>query len=86
MTHYEVGDVRAKMSISDRNTRIALADAFRNLERSGATLAQIALRFVLDQPAFATTVVGIKTPQQALENFSSVDMLPFAKLVQDSGL
>ncbi|MGW5840029.1 aldo/keto reductase [Methylorubrum extorquens] len=85
-TAYEPGDVRARMSAGDRKISISLAHAFRNLAGSGATLAQIALRFVLDQPAITTAIVGIKTPEQARENFASARLPPFETLVQDFGL
>lgn len=53
----------------------ALAAAARHvkgaLETDGRTLAQAALRFVLDNEAVSTVIPGCKTPDQAKENMSA---------------
>lgn len=79
-TTYEAGDMRAEWPLEARRARIALCEFFRPLERSGFSLAQIALRFVLDEPKVSTTIVGIKTPLQAEENFTAPDLPSFAAL------
>jgi hypothetical protein len=35
---------------------------------------------VLDEPAIATTIVGIKTPAQAMEDFAARELPPFERL------
>jgi aryl-alcohol dehydrogenase-like predicted oxidoreductase len=37
--------------------------------RTGSSAAQLALKFVLDNPAVSTVIVGTKTVAQADENF-----------------
>jgi aryl-alcohol dehydrogenase-like predicted oxidoreductase len=49
---------------------IALGHRVRELAaRTGASAAQLALKFVLDNPAVSTVIVGTKTVAQAAENF-----------------
>lgn len=77
-TTYGPGDVRGEWPIADRKLRISLAESLRYLEQPGVSLAQAALRFVLDEPAITTTIVGIKTPEQARENFEAVNLSPLS--------
>jgi len=79
-TQYEEGDMRGEWPLEARRARIALCESFRNLEHPGASLAQIALRFVLDEPAISTVIVGIKTRAQAVEDFAAPDLPSFADL------
>jgi aryl-alcohol dehydrogenase-like predicted oxidoreductase len=79
-TDYGYGDVRAEFGTEERKARVVLADSLSYLERSGVTRPQAALRFVLDEPLIATTIVGIKTPAQARENFRAVDLPSFEYL------
>ena len=81
-TIYEEGDMRAEWSVDARRARIALCECFRQLERSGFTMAQIALRFVLDEPVVSTAIVGIKTPAQAAEDFAAPELPSFADLYE----
>ncbi|MCZ6875374.1 MAG: aldo/keto reductase [bacterium] len=51
--------------------QVQSAEKFRHLEHPGQrTLAQTALRFVLDEPTVSVTIPGIKTPMQARENLA----------------
>ncbi|MFC5994083.1 aldo/keto reductase [Pseudonocardia hispaniensis] len=77
---YGAGDLRGRWPPARRRIYIALAEVFRHHERPDRTMAQAALRFVLDEPAFATTIVGIKTPAQARENVAATGLPPFAEL------
>ena len=43
-------------------------------------MAQAALKFVLDQPAIATTIVGVKAPSQVVENWHACAIPSFAEL------
>jgi aryl-alcohol dehydrogenase-like predicted oxidoreductase len=79
-TQYLAGDNRAHWPLGRRRLFIALANTLRRLERPNVTLAQAALRFVLDEPAISTTVVGIKTPEQARENFAATEVPSFVDL------
>ena len=42
----------------------------------GATLAQLALRWILDFPEVSTVIPGAKTPAQARENALAADLPP----------
>jgi aryl-alcohol dehydrogenase-like predicted oxidoreductase len=79
-TAYGPGDNRGRWSLQRRRMLLALVQALRRLEQPGVTLAQAALRFVLDEPAVSTTIVGIKTPGQARSNAQATRLASFAEL------
>ncbi|WP_437542246.1 aldo/keto reductase [Sorangium sp. So ce367] len=79
-TRYGAGDNRGHWPMGRRRLFVALANALRRLERPGVSLSQAALRFVLDEPAISTTIVGIKTPEQARENFGATQVPSFQEL------
>jgi aryl-alcohol dehydrogenase-like predicted oxidoreductase len=81
-TRYEPGDVRADLPDHVRRTYIALAESCRYLEGPRVSLTQAALRFVLDEPAIATVIVGIKTPEQVRENFAAAQVPCFEYLAR----
>lgn len=70
-TRYGDGDNRAAWPVSRRSLLIELANSLRGLARPETTLAQAAIRFVLDEPAISSVIVGIKTPEQAAENIGA---------------
>ncbi len=76
-TKYEPGDIRASWPNNYRSHKIRLAETLRFLEKPGRSLTQAALRFVLDEPAVSTMLVGMKTAQQARENFAVSDLPSF---------
>jgi aryl-alcohol dehydrogenase-like predicted oxidoreductase len=82
-TVYGEGDNRGRWPAARRAVFSSLAAAVRGLARDGVTLAQAALRFVLDEPAITTTIVGIKTPAQARENFGAV-AVPHLALLEEA--
>ena len=68
---WEKGDIRARMPRPYVTQMAALGQRVRELaEKSGMTAAQLALKFVLDQPAIATVIVGMKTVAQVEENLA----------------
>src|SRR4030095_8043766 len=77
---YEDGDIRGELSEESRRVRIALADSLRPKAAGAPTLAQLALRFVLDEPVVSTTIVGLMSPQQVEENFVASAIRSFADL------
>lgn len=79
-THYGPGDNRGRWPLARRQVFCALVDTLRRLEQPGVTQAQAALRFVLDEPAIATTIVGIKTPEQARVNAAATALPRFHEL------
>ena len=68
---WEKGDIRARMPRPYVTQMAALGQRVRELaEKSGVTAPQLALKFVLDQPAIATAIVGMKTVAQVEENLA----------------
>ncbi len=68
---WETGDVRARMPAPYVAQLAALGQRVRDLaDRSGYSAAQLALKFVLEEPAVATAVVGMKTVRQVEDNLS----------------
>jgi aryl-alcohol dehydrogenase-like predicted oxidoreductase len=67
---WDKSDIRARMPQQYVTQLIALGHRVRELAaRTGASAAQLALKFVLDNPAVSTVIVGTKTVAQAAENF-----------------
>jgi aryl-alcohol dehydrogenase-like predicted oxidoreductase len=52
----------------------AAVDELKPLVPSGATLAQLALRWILMHPAVTCAIPGAKTPEQAESNVASADL------------
>jgi len=68
---FHVGDIRHSFP-SDYISQLTLAtDRLRFLESNSRTLAQAALRFVLDHRDISTVIPGAKTPEQVDEDFAS---------------
>lgn len=57
---------------------VAIADHLATLTPAGMTTAQMALRWILDQPAVTTVIAGATRPEQVAENAacSGLDPLP----------
>lgn len=55
---------------------VAMADDLVRMTPAGLTTAQMALRWILDQPAVSTVIAGATRPQQVVENASSSDLDP----------
>jgi aryl-alcohol dehydrogenase-like predicted oxidoreductase len=67
---WDKGDIRSRMPQQYVTQLTALGHRVRELAgRTGKTAAQLALKFVLDNPAVSTVIVGTKTVAQADENF-----------------
>jgi aryl-alcohol dehydrogenase-like predicted oxidoreductase len=74
---YGPGDIRSSFSTGQRRLRIRLAASLRPPEPAapgGPTAAQLALRYVLDEPRVATAVVGLKTAAQVKECFGALEL------------
>ena len=68
---WDKGDIRARMPQQYVTQLTTLGQRVRDLAgRAGCTAAQLALKFVLDNPAVSTVIVGTKTAGQADENFA----------------
>jgi aryl-alcohol dehydrogenase-like predicted oxidoreductase len=69
---WERGDIRGRMPRAYIAQLVTLAQRIQELARkSGASAAQLALKFVLDHPAVSTVIVGMKTVAQVEENLAA---------------
>jgi aryl-alcohol dehydrogenase-like predicted oxidoreductase len=67
---WDKGDIRSRMPQQYVAQLTALGHRVRELaSRTGKSAAQLALKFVLDNPAVSTVIVGTKTVSQADDNF-----------------
>ncbi len=60
----------------DFETGLAAVEELRPLVPEGATLAQLALRWILMFDAVSTIIPGAKTPEQARANAAAADLPP----------
>ncbi len=74
--HGEDFDVGETFAGVDYETGLAAVDELRALVPPGATLAQLALRWILMHPGVTTTIPGAKTPEQARANAAAADLAP----------
>jgi aryl-alcohol dehydrogenase-like predicted oxidoreductase len=67
---WDKGDIRSRMPQQYVRQLTALGGRVRDLAaRTGSSAAQLAIKFVLDNPAVSTAIAGTKTVAQAEENF-----------------
>jgi aryl-alcohol dehydrogenase-like predicted oxidoreductase len=74
--HGESFDVGETFAGLDYETGLDLVEELRALVPHGATLAQLALRWILMTDAVTTAIPGAKTPGQALANAAAADLAP----------
>ena len=74
--HGESFDVGETFSGVDYETGLALVEELRPLVPAGATLAQMALRWILMNEAVTAAIPGAKTPDQARANAAAADLAP----------
>jgi aryl-alcohol dehydrogenase-like predicted oxidoreductase len=68
------GDMRAEWPPEYLAMQAQVADKARFLATPQRTLAQAALRFILDAPAVSVVIPGIKTIAQAVENLAASEL------------
>jgi aryl-alcohol dehydrogenase-like predicted oxidoreductase len=74
--HGESFDVGETFAGVDYDTGLEVADALRELVPQGATMAQMALRWILMHDGVTATIPGAKTPEQAQANAAAADLAP----------
>jgi aryl-alcohol dehydrogenase-like predicted oxidoreductase len=72
---FDVGETFAGV---DFETGLAAVEELRPLVPQGATLAQLALRWILDFDAVSTVIPGAKRPEQARANAAAAELPPLA--------
>ena len=74
------GDIRATLPPEYLAAMAETADALSFLTGGGTrTMAQAALRFVLDDPAVSCVIAGAKTPAQVTENVGAASVPPITE-------
>jgi aryl-alcohol dehydrogenase-like predicted oxidoreductase len=76
--HGESFDVGETFSGLDYETGLALVEELRPLVPEGATMAQLALRWILMHEAVTAAIPGARTPEQALANADAADLAPLS--------
>jgi aryl-alcohol dehydrogenase-like predicted oxidoreductase len=74
--HGEAFDVGETFSGVDYATGLAAVRRLRPLAPDGATTAQFALRWILDQPGVSVVIPGARTPEQARGNAAAAGLPP----------
>jgi aryl-alcohol dehydrogenase-like predicted oxidoreductase len=75
-TTFEKGDIRFHWPKPYLYKRIESANRFRDAKPTHyPSLAALALKFVLVQPAVSVVIPGCKTPEQVIENFRASELL-----------
>jgi len=72
--HGEAFDVGETFSGVDFDTGLEAAEDLKALVPEGATLAQLALRWVLMHPAVSVVIPGARRPRQARDNAAASDL------------
>ncbi len=76
--HGEQFDMGETFSGVDFETGLDAVEELRSLVPEGATLAQLALRWILMFDAVSTVIPGAKTPEQARANAAAADLPPLS--------
>ena len=74
--HGEEFDAGETFAGVDYETGLDAVDELRPLVPPGATLPQLALRWILDHDAVSTVIAGAKTPQQVRDNVAAAGLAP----------
>ncbi len=76
--HGEAFDAGETFSGVDFDTGVDAAREFAALAPAGATPAQAALRWVIQQPGVSTVIPGARNPEQAAQNAAAAGLPPFS--------
>jgi aryl-alcohol dehydrogenase-like predicted oxidoreductase len=82
--HGESFDLGETFAGVDFQTGIDAVEELRPLVPRDATLAQLALRWILDFPAVSTTIPGAKTPGQAQANAAAAELPALSQAVHEA--
>ena len=76
--HGESFDVGETFAGLDYETGLGIVEELRSLVPEGATMAQMALRWILMHEGITATIPGAKSPDQARANAAAADLPPLA--------
>ncbi|NTW41360.1 MAG: aldo/keto reductase [Cellulomonadaceae bacterium] len=74
--HGEAFDVGETFSGVPSDVGVAAAQEVARFTPAGATTAQLALRWIMDQPGVTTVIPGASRPEQARANAAAADLAP----------
>jgi len=78
--HGEAFDRGETFSGVDFETGLSAVEMLKKLVPSGASLAQFALRWILEYPAVTCAIPGAKRPAQVVDNIAASDLSPLSKV------
>lgn len=81
--HGESFDVGETFAGVDYETGLAVVEELRALVPAGATMAQMALRWILMHDGITATIPGAKSPEQARANAAAADLPPLPAATMD---
>ena len=76
--HGEAFDVGETFAGVPYEVGLAAAERLRPLVPEGATMAQFALRWIVDQPQVTVVIPGARNPEQAVGNAAASALAPLA--------
>jgi aryl-alcohol dehydrogenase-like predicted oxidoreductase len=82
--HGEEFDAGETFAGIDYEAGLAAVEELRPLVPAGATLAQLALRWILDFDAVSTVIPGAKTPEQARANAAAAGLPPLSEETREA--
>jgi aryl-alcohol dehydrogenase-like predicted oxidoreductase len=82
--HGEAFDVGETFSGVDFETGLQAVERLRPLVPAGATMAQFALRWVIDQPGVTVVIPGARNPEQARANAAVAGLEPLSPEALDA--
>jgi aryl-alcohol dehydrogenase-like predicted oxidoreductase len=82
--HGEAFDVGETFSGVDYETGLEAVRRLKPLVPEGMTMAQFALRWVVDQPGVTVVIPGARTPEQARANAAVATLAPLTAEVQEA--
>jgi aryl-alcohol dehydrogenase-like predicted oxidoreductase len=77
--HGEAFDRGETFSGVDFETGLSAVEQLKKLVPSGVSLAQLALRWILEFPAVTCAIPGAKRPAQVMDNIAASDLPPLSK-------
>jgi len=82
--HGEAFDVGETFSGVDFATGLEAVRRLRPLVPPGASMAQFALRWIIDQPGVTVVIPGARNPEQAVANAAAADLAPLPQSTLDT--
>jgi len=82
--HGEAFDVGETFAGVDYEVGVEAAQRFAALAPSGVTPAQLALRWIIDQPGVTAVIPGARTPEQARSNAAAAGLAPLDDTVRSA--